>query len=958
MKLKSCRFSAILSVFVTSISAMLGTSLLTTVYAQQTLEEVIVTAQRREQSLQEVPISISTVTSAEITRQGFREMEDLESFVPSVDIAANLHTTSITIRGMGNNTANLSVEQSAPIFVDGVTFGRGSMIDIAFLDVERIEVLNGPQPISFGQNAVAGAFSVTTKKPTAEWEGNITAEAGNFGRLSFEGGVGGPISDTWGIRVAGQWDQTKGHLIDIFTGEAFPYRREAVARMIAQWNPQENFQAMFKVDYMNRRSEGDPNVNCITTGAADLKYDETAILFRGEVPEWDATHAEQRQFPSCTDGFTRMGFKEGQEFRERPVQGINGADSRNGLFDISHLARGFLSEVGAPSTSLEAREPLKVWNFLINLQYEFANGVSIESNSAMIDYHRETYEDNEISPYVSDSSSRVEQFDMWSQEIRMRSPGGGQLEWEVGAYYQTEALDLNPVVTFRSNLRESIRLFNPWQDPEWASAFANVTFNFYDDKLSLDVGARYTDVSKRGGVTSQQGSYIFDIDPDGPLDPDPTVGAMTSTRHRAGPGAVGDDTTTIYFSDGPAAVRNAGSDRRYIIDCGDPVQNVRVETQLRGAPSGETTLSSMSPCGTYGAGFYASKFDNRYVPDAWDTRRPVDYVILSGFTSRPGPFLDTYGEDSFDPQIVLRYRPNDDISMYAKWVKAFKAGGFDTSDRGMPQGGIGTSLGQEEFSFLAEHATNYEVGARGTAYDGRVRYGATLFWQEIEDLQVETPIPSLADLLAGGQSSGRGQVNAGKQRTRGVDFDATWLVNDNLILTLAGVVQQGKILDFVGGCTDAELAVIDQAGGCISEAESITLVGSDVLAELYDRNGFNAARTPDWKFIIGADYEHPLSWFDNLKYQFNIRSTFSDSYTEDAYGFSEHIKWDKPIKVNLNVGVATLDDSLDINFYVRNLLDTRKEYFSEFDVDPSGMEQGAYGSNDYTSYGIQLGYRF
>ena len=210
MKLKSCRFSAILSVFVTSISAMLGTSLLTTVYAQQTLEEVIVTAQRREQSLQEVPISISTVTSAEITRQGFREMEDLESFVPSVDIAANLHTTSITIRGMGNNTANLSVEQSAPIFVDGVTFGRGSMIDIAFLDVERIEVLNGPQPISFGQNAVAGAFSVTTKKPTAEWEGNITAEAGNFGRLSFEGGVGGPISDTWGIRVAGQWDQTKG----------------------------------------------------------------------------------------------------------------------------------------------------------------------------------------------------------------------------------------------------------------------------------------------------------------------------------------------------------------------------------------------------------------------------------------------------------------------------------------------------------------------------------------------------------------------------------------------------------------------------------------------------------------------------------------------------------------------------------------------------------------------------
>ncbi|NNE37625.1 MAG: TonB-dependent receptor plug domain-containing protein, partial [Gammaproteobacteria bacterium] len=198
MKLKSSRFPADISTILTSFTIILCTSFLPNVYAQQTLEEIIVTAQRREQSLQEVPISITTVSAAEILQQGFREMEDIESFVPSVEIEANLHDTSITIRGMGNDVANMSVEQSAPMFVDGVTFGRGSMIDIAFLDIERIEVLAGPQPIAFGQNAVAGAFSVTTKKPTAEWEGDITAEAGNFGRLSVEGGVGGPISDTWG----------------------------------------------------------------------------------------------------------------------------------------------------------------------------------------------------------------------------------------------------------------------------------------------------------------------------------------------------------------------------------------------------------------------------------------------------------------------------------------------------------------------------------------------------------------------------------------------------------------------------------------------------------------------------------------------------------------------------------------------------------------------------------------
>jgi outer membrane receptor protein involved in Fe transport len=917
-----------------------------TVFAQQ-LEEIIVTAQRREQSLQEVPISISTVSSAEITRQGFRQMEDIESFVPSVEIESNLHDTSITIRGMGNDVANMSVEQSAPMFVDGVTFGRGSMIDMAFLDVERIEVLMGPQPIAFGQNAVAGAFSITSKKPTPEWEGDITAEAGNFARLSFEGGVGGPISDTWGIRLAGRWDQTKGHLIDLFSGEPFPYKRYAIGRVITRWNPTDRFQALFKVDYMNRKSEGDPNASCITTGAADVKYDETAILFRGEVPAWDATHATMRHFPNCIDGFNRMGFKEGQEERERPVQGINGADGRNGIIDISGLVKPFMARVGIPSLSIEAREPLKVWNFLINLNYEFDNGIAIESNSAMIDYHRETYEDNEIDPYVTDSSSRVEQFDMWSQEIRVRSPSGGQLEWEVGGYYQTEALDLNPVLTFRSNLRESIRLFSPWQDPKWYSAFAMFTFNFFDNKASIDIGGRYTDVKKTGAITSQQGAYIFDIDPDGPLDPDPTVGEMQATRHRAGRGAVGDDTTTIRFNVGGETPINQGSGsnparNHYIIDCGDPAANVKQNTQLRAAPSGETTLSNMSPCGTYGAGYWTSAFDNRYVPDAWDTMRPVDVVLLTGFSSRPGPFMDTYSEDSFDPQVVLRYRPTDNISMYAKWVKGFKGGGFDTSDRGMPQGGVGTSLDQDEFSFLAEHATNYEVGARGTAYDNRFRFGITFFNQEIKDLQVETPIPSLADLLAGGESSGRGQINAGKQRTRGVDYDATWLVNDNLVLSLAGVYQNGTMLDFVGGCTDTELAAA-ATGPCYTDAESEALLGPgmDQLGGLIDRSGSRAPRTPDWKVMLGVDYEVPIPRFENLKYQFSGKFTGSDGYTEATLSYEEIIKWDTHYNINLNVGVATIDDAWQLNFWVRNLLDTRVEYFPENDVDPSGMQGNA-----------------
>jgi len=142
-------------------------------------------------------------------------MEDLGNFSPSVEINESLHEWSVTVRGMGNDVANMAIEQSAPMFVDGVAFGRPSMIKGAFLDLERVEVLRGPQRIYFGQNATAGAFSLITRRPSAEWEGDITTEVGNFGRLSFEGAAGGPVTDTLGIRVAGKWDRTTGHIRDL-----------------------------------------------------------------------------------------------------------------------------------------------------------------------------------------------------------------------------------------------------------------------------------------------------------------------------------------------------------------------------------------------------------------------------------------------------------------------------------------------------------------------------------------------------------------------------------------------------------------------------------------------------------------------------------------------------------------------------------------------------------------------
>ena len=125
-----------------------------------------------------------------------------------------MEDNAVTIRGAGTQGKNRGMEQAAPTFVDGIHFGRASSNRSAFLDIDRIEVLKGPQPVFFGQNATAGAISVLSKRPGEEWEGYLEAEMSRFNARSLEAAAGGPVTDTFGIRVAERYDSTDGHLRD------------------------------------------------------------------------------------------------------------------------------------------------------------------------------------------------------------------------------------------------------------------------------------------------------------------------------------------------------------------------------------------------------------------------------------------------------------------------------------------------------------------------------------------------------------------------------------------------------------------------------------------------------------------------------------------------------------------------------------------------------------------------
>jgi len=910
----------------TLLSSVIASSLLLPWHnlSAQVLEEIVVTAQRREQSLQEVPISLEAYSGADLISGGLRTMQDVELFSPSVEIATQTRQMSTVIRGIGSSGGNYSIDPAAPIFVDGIHFGRASMISGAFLDVDRLEVLRGPQPIHFGQNATAGAFSINTRRPTPEWEGNVAGEIGNFGRKTIEAGVGGPITDTLGIRVAGQWDETTGHMTDVVDGNKYPYRRDAGGRITLSWQPTEAFSATLKAEYLEKKSDGDPNAVCLTPqgtffgNAGELypeKY-ETAVLVRGEVPAWDAIHRNRYALPDCnTEGYRKLGVADGDGEYFLPIAGVRSDNNRGGHVNMVDLAKRTALATGVvnPDCPLCSQDSSDLYNYRLGLVYQFDNGIELEAVTGIVDYFRLENEDPQPSPFFAEAGYRVEQFDMLSQELRLRSEAGGVFEWEIGAYYQKEDLDLTPSDDLRAGLDRPGRFNESWGDNRWASAFATITYNFLDNKASLDVGARYTDVHKESWMRGLQSTLIFNVNPDPDGD-----GLMPDTAGN----------TIFRFNTNPAVTNQ----NRRIIDC----------------------ATGRAECGSYGAGFYTHLWRTRQLPALWagNLTTPVDYgarlALEGGGIATGGIYEGTHDEDSLDPQITLRYRPNDDMSLYAKWAKAFKAGGFDTGAKAPP-------ASQAAFTFEAENAENYEFGVKGTLLDGRARYDMALFWTIITDMQGET---SGITITPEGEAipEGSDAVNAGKARNRGIEFDLAYAATDRMTIGVSGAVMDAVYLYYFGaGCNDSELALADTSP-CFTTAESIAEFGSDIAANTIDRTGSQLPRTPDWKFTLNMDYWHPVT--DRYKATFDTRVSYSDGFIVDVTNYELINTYDTHANIDFNIGFGDIDDVWRLSLYGRNLLESGVEYFAEYDQIPNGHENIEKHQNQFFTYGLQLQYNF
>ncbi len=181
------------------------------------IEEIVVTAQKREQSLQDVPISVTAVDGAFIQMTNAVDLAEVAAYVPNVRVDADdLGSPQLFIRGFGTNAFNPSFESSVGFVQDEIYFGRPGYFTESMFDIDRVEVLRGPQGTLFGKNTIAGVFNVTSRGPTDAFDADARYSYGSGNAHRFEGGVGGMFADWGGIRVSGMYRREDGELYNSF----------------------------------------------------------------------------------------------------------------------------------------------------------------------------------------------------------------------------------------------------------------------------------------------------------------------------------------------------------------------------------------------------------------------------------------------------------------------------------------------------------------------------------------------------------------------------------------------------------------------------------------------------------------------------------------------------------------------------------------------------------------------
>ncbi|MBN1239735.1 MAG: TonB-dependent receptor [Gammaproteobacteria bacterium] len=481
----------------------------------QGLEEIVVTATRREESLQDVPIAVSVVSGQMVQQGGFADIEDLSAFLPNLQIQDGFQGQTLLIRGIGTDTRNEAFEQAVAQFADGVYYGRDNLVLGGLFDLERLEVVRGPQPVFAGQSATAGAINSYSRKPGDAVDGNVMLQYGNDEERSLEGAFGGPVTDTLGIRVAGRYyELPDAGYTQLVTGAKIGATENESLRVTALWEPTDTFDFTFKYEYQNSFQNGTP----VEYGRCDL---DLATSSAGPLAPGVPSLCALESMYGLADltVYNREAHSGGTVDLWDAIDFVN-AELGAGIAPLAPIPRGLdlVEEYNHPE-SRETDADIYVGSF--NWQ---VGRNTLSGTTAYVAFDKEDWLDPDESAFAVFTDQRGEDFEQVSQELRLTSPLDQAFSWMVGAYWQTHEANLFINVHYPFLLGPPVPGFVASSDggrmtenSDWASLFFTGTWSVTDD-FRINIGARYQE-SKKNGVYTISRALL----PDGAAAFDPRV---------------------------------------------------------------------------------------------------------------------------------------------------------------------------------------------------------------------------------------------------------------------------------------------------------------------------------------------------------------------------------------------------------------------------------------------------
>ncbi|CAA0079791.1 TonB-dependent receptor [Zhongshania aliphaticivorans] len=370
------------------------------VYAAPALEEVLVTATLRTESLQDVPVSVNAMAGEKMQEAGIDKIEDLQAYVPNLSMSETGIGTNIYIRGIGSGV-NPGFEQSVGMYFDGVSYSRAQLTRAPFLDLARVEVLRGPQNILYGKNSIAGALSLVSARPGQEQEGMITGlYEPDHGEKIVDFVVSGPITDTLGGRIAIRKREFDGYIENLTLNRDEPQRDESTIRAILDWDATPDLTAMLKLEL----------------GKFDVLGRQVEIV---------------NDQPSAALGGATYS---------QALAGSFGADPSvlNTTQDYKRSSNGDYSNN-------------RTKNITLNVDYALGES-TLTFITGLLQYEFDELCDCDFTGAPVFSVPFEEDYDQYSQEVRWVSAAGGTFEHIGGVYYQKSNLDFYDSIVIDSGI--------------------------------------------------------------------------------------------------------------------------------------------------------------------------------------------------------------------------------------------------------------------------------------------------------------------------------------------------------------------------------------------------------------------------------------------------------------------------------------------------------------------------